>query len=202
MILVQLFFAFLRIGAFSFGGGYAMIPLIAAEVERYGWIDGKTFADVIAIAEMTPGPIAVNLATFVGFRSAGFAGSVVATFGVVLPSFVLIMVIGAWLRSLRNNPVKDAVFAGFRPAVIGLVVSAALVVGRSAFVLRPGTKAAAAASYPSLDLAGIPLDIPSIVIAAATLVALFRTRIHPGLILVGAGVAGALTGVVLPVFGR
>ncbi len=203
MILLQLFTAFLRIGAFSFGGGYAMIPLIASEVERFGWIDDKTFTDIIAIAEMTPGPIAVNLATFVGFKTQGLVGAAIATLGVVTPSFLLILLIGAWLKGLKGNPIKDAVFAGFRPVVVGLVLSAVLVVARSAFVLHQhATQAFQDGAYPGLHLAGRAIDLPSILIGGATLIALFKTRVHPGLILLGTGGLGILVGIFFPAFGR
>jgi chromate transporter len=198
MILIQLFFAFLRIGAFSFGGGYAMIPLIAAEVEQYGWIDPKTFADVIAIAEMTPGPIAINLATFVGYKSAGVLGSAIATIGVVLPSFLLILLVGGWLRRLRGNPVKEAVFAGIRPVTAGLIASAAYLVGK-------GTLVAAVQGVPGralLKLGETAVDLPSALIAVVCLAVLLKSRLHPGVVILGAAAVGILVGLVFPGFGR
>ena len=198
MILIQLLSAFLRIGAFSFGGGYAMIPLIAAEVEQYGWIDPKTFADVIAIAEMTPGPIAINLATFVGYKSAGFLGAAIATIGVALPSFLLILLVGGWLKRLRGNPVKEAVFAGIRPVTAGLIASAAYLVGK-------GTLMAAEQGVPGralLNLGGTSIDVPSVLIAAACLVVLLKSKLHPGMVILGAAAVGILVGLVFPGFGR
>jgi chromate transporter len=197
VILLQLFIAFIRIGAFSFGGGYAMIPLIAAEVERFRWIDTKTFADVIAIAEMTPGPIAVNLATFVGYQTAGLAGSTVATFGVVLPSLVLIILVGGWLRRMQGNRLKDAVFAGIRPVVAGLIASAVYVVGKGTLVVAGN----AVGGSPVIRLPGIAFDLPSLLIALACLFVLLKSKLHPGAVILGAAAAGILTGFVVPGFG-
>ena len=197
-MMLQLFLAFLRIGSFSFGGGYAMIPLIAAEVEQYGWIEPKTFADVIAIAEMTPGPIAINLATFVGFKTAGFFGSAVATIGVVLPSLLLILLIGGWLRRLRGNPLKEAVFAGIRPVVAGLIASAAFLVGKGTLLAGDS----APMGVPALRLGAFALDIPSVLISAICLAVLLKSRLHPGAVILGAAALGILVGIPFPGFGR
>ena len=103
-IIFDLFITFLKIGAFTFGGGHAMIPLIQKEtVEKKGWISDEDIFDVVAIAESTPGPIAVNSATFVGYKTAGFFGALAATIGVVLPSFVFIFIISGVLREFRVN---------------------------------------------------------------------------------------------------
>ncbi len=123
--LWTLFWTFFKIGAFTFGGGYAMIPLIQAEVvDRKKWISEKDILDVVAIAESTPGPIAINSATFVGYKTAGFWGSFCATFGVVLPSFVIISVISLILNEFSSfKPLKYAFF-GIRAGVLALVLRA------------------------------------------------------------------------------
>lgn len=123
--IASLFLAFFKIGAFTFGGGYAMIPLIQKEIaEEKGWISDQEILDVIAIAESTPGPIAINSATFVGYKVAGFWGAFFATFGVVLPSFVVILIISFVLREFAQlKPVKYA-FYGIRAGVLALVLKA------------------------------------------------------------------------------
>ncbi len=134
-ILLNLFITFFKIGAFSFGGGYAMIPFIEKEViEAHNWISPTEFIDIIAISEMTPGPIAVNSATFLGYKVAGVAGSAVATLGVVLPSFIVMSMIFHFITKFKNSPYVDWVFRGIRPVVLGLIASAAVSVAFSTFV--------------------------------------------------------------------
>ncbi len=120
-----LFFTMLKIGLFTFGGGYAMISLLQAElVERKQWLDREEFLDMTAIAESTPGPIAINSATFIGYRRAGVLGSLVATVGVCLPSFVIIYVISLFFEAFLSLTVVGYAFAGIRAAVVYLILSA------------------------------------------------------------------------------
>ncbi len=120
--LWQVFASFFRIGAFTFGGGYAMIPLIQNEaVEKRGWVTDEDILDIIAIAESTPGPIAINSATFVGYRAAGVLGSVCATLGVVLPSFVIILLISFVLKQFQDIKAVQYAFAGIRAGVLALL---------------------------------------------------------------------------------
>ena len=121
----QLFLTFFKIGAFTFGGGYAMIPLIQREaVEKNGWVTDDDILEIIAIAESTPGPIAINSATFVGYRTAGVLGSAAATFGVVLPSFVIILAISAVLREFQSIAAVQYAFNGIRAGVLALLIKA------------------------------------------------------------------------------
>lgn len=123
----KLFFTFLRIGAFTFGGGYAMIPLIQKEiVEKEKWITEEDLLEIIAIAESTPGPIAINAATFVGYRVGGFRGSVSATSGVSIPSFVIILILARVLKAVEQFQVVSDAFVGIRAAVLALILSAFL----------------------------------------------------------------------------
>lgn len=126
MIYLQLFLTFLKIGAFTFGGGYAMIPLIRESVLGYGWLSEEQILNFIAVAESTPGPIAVNMATFVGTSQAGILGALVATLGVVLPSFIIILLIVALLTNLLQYAGVKAFLSGLRPAVVGLITAAFL----------------------------------------------------------------------------
>lgn len=119
----QVFASFFRIGAFTFGGGYAMIPLIQKEaVEKRKWITDDDILEIIAIAESTPGPIAINSATFVGYRAAGVLGSVFATLGVVLPSFVVILALSFVLRQFQELEAVRYAFAGIRAGVLALLI--------------------------------------------------------------------------------
>ena len=123
--LWQLFYSMAKIGLFTFGGGYAMIPLIQREiVEKHGWMTDDDILDIFAIAESTPGPIAINSATFVGWRVAGFFGAALATFGVVLPSFVIILLISFLLGNFADIPAVQYAFQGIRAGVLALLIKA------------------------------------------------------------------------------
>ena len=129
MVFLQLFYTFFKIGLFGFGGGYAMLSMIQGEVvTRYGWLTSQEFTDIVAISQMTPGPIGINSATYVGFTATGSVwGSIIATLAVVLPSFILMLAISKFFLKYQKHPVVEAVFSGLRPAVVGLLASAALV---------------------------------------------------------------------------
>ena len=121
--LFALFFTFMKIGAFTFGGGYAMIPLIQREtVEKWKWISDDDILEIIAIAESTPGPFAINSATFIGYRVAGFWGSFMATFGVILPSFVIITIISYVLNEFQHLKAVSYAFNGIRAGVLALII--------------------------------------------------------------------------------
>lgn len=129
MIYLQLFYTFFNIGLFGFGGGYAMLSMIQGEVvTRYNWLTPQEFTDIVAVSQMTPGPIGINSATYVGFSATGSVwGSVIATFAVVLPSFILMLTISKFFLKYQKHPTVEAIFSGLRPAVVGLLASAALV---------------------------------------------------------------------------
>ena len=129
MLYLHLFYTFFKIGLFGFGGGYAMLSMIQGEVvTRYGWLTPQEFTDIVAISQMTPGPIGINSATYVGFTTTGSVwGSFIATFAVVLPSFILMLTISRFFLKYQKHPTVEAVFSGLRPAVVGLLASAALV---------------------------------------------------------------------------
>ena len=141
MLFLQLFYTFFKIGLFGFGGGYAMLSMIQGEVvTRYGWISPTEFTDIVAISQMTPGPIGINSATYVGYTAivnAGYApwmgvlGSATATGAVVLPSFLLMLTISRLLLKHKNHPTVTAIFSGLRPAVVGLLAAAALLLMNS-----------------------------------------------------------------------
>lgn len=123
--LLKIFLTFFKIGAFTFGGGYAMIPLIQKEaVEHHRWVEDGDILEIVAIAESTPGPIAINAATFVGYRVKGFVGALAATFGVVLPSFCIILAISYVLRQFQDLKVVQYAFNGIRAGVLVLMLRA------------------------------------------------------------------------------
>ena len=124
--LPLLFWTFFKISLFSIGGGYNMVPLMQHEVESLGWIPPGRFMDVMAISEATPGPIAVNLATFAGYQAAGVAGAIAATVGVCLPGAILLLALGAFAIRLRENPIFRAAMRGLIPALIGLLSATAI----------------------------------------------------------------------------
>jgi chromate transporter len=126
-LFLQIFWAFLQIGLFSIGGGYAAMPLIEAQaVDRYAWITAEEFSTLVTIAEMTPGPIAVNAATFVGTRVAGFLGAVVATMGCILPSCLIVSLLAILYRRFGRMPIIQKVLGSLRPIVVSLIASAGL----------------------------------------------------------------------------
>ena len=123
MIYFDLLFGFLKVGLFAFGGAYGAIPLIRDIVLSYGWIDDEMLTYMIAVSESTPGPIMVNLATYVGSSQAGFWGALTATAAVVLPSFIIILLIIILLKKLMKNPCIQAVLRGMKPSIIGIILA-------------------------------------------------------------------------------
>ena len=126
MIFLQLFLTFFEIGLFTFGGGYAMISLIRDKTLELGWLTEEELLNMIAVSESTPGPIAVNMATFVGSTQAGILGSLVATLGVVLPSFIIILVISIFIRNFLKYKGVQAFLGGVRPCVVALILATAI----------------------------------------------------------------------------
>ena len=127
LIYLYLFLEFFKIGLFTIGGGYAMIPLMRETVLKYGWMEEEQFYDFLGISESTPGPIAINMATFIGASEGGILGSLVATLGVVLPSFIIILLVASLLKKLIKNKYFQAFMDGVKPVVIGLILSTGLV---------------------------------------------------------------------------
>jgi chromate transporter len=140
MVLLELFWVFFKIGAFTFGGGYAMLPFIQQEVISRGWLDFEEITNFIAVSESTPGPFAVNIATYIGVERGGIIGGIVATLGVILPSFIVILIVAKFFMKFRENRYISAILDGIKPVAIGLIAAAALsvflgvfVTGRTAF---------------------------------------------------------------------
>lgn len=128
-----LFWTFFKIGLFTFGGGYAMIPLIQSEVLAHKWMELSDLVNFIAVSESTPGPFAINISTYIGAENAGFLGSLSATLGVVLPSFVIILIVAKIYDKFKKSTVVKGCMSGLKPAVIGLIGSAVISVGQNVF---------------------------------------------------------------------
>lgn len=166
--LFKLFITFFKIGAFTFGGGYAMIPLIEEEVvEKNKWIDENEFLDIIALAQSIPGALAVNSSTYIGYRIYGFKGAVVACLGAVLPSFFIILMVAKFLINSFNNDFIDKIFNGIRPAVVSLILIAV-------FKLKKGIKK----------------NTFSYLVMGFTVVLITIFKVHPILIIVVSGFLG------------
>lgn len=180
MLYVQLFYTFFKIGLFGFGGGYAMLSFIQGEVvARHEWVSPQEFTDIVAISQVTPGPIGINSATYVGYAATGSVwGSVVATFAVVLPSFILMYIISRFFLKYRKNSAVESVFRGIRPAIVGLLAATALLLmNRENF--------------------GTPSDDPytfyiSLFIFLAAFAGTKRFRLNPILVIIGCGLIGLL----------
>ncbi len=127
MIYLQLFWEFFQIGLFAVGGGMATLPFLQALGTRTGWFDQQLIVDMIAISESTPGPIGINMATYVGYNIAGIPGSILATLGETLPSLFIVILVSKSLEKFRSNPYVDAAFYGLRPAVTGLIAAAGFI---------------------------------------------------------------------------
>ncbi|MBO7357927.1 MAG: chromate transporter [Lachnospiraceae bacterium] len=185
MILFKLFIAFLQIGLFSIGGGYAAIPLIQAKaVDYYGWISEAEFADLITIAEMTPGPIAVNSATFVGMKVGGLLGAIVSTLGCILPSMIIVSILFFLYRKYKGLPLLDSVMDSLRAVVVALILSAGLSLLKTA-VIEDKTDAE------------LIVDVVQVLLFVVSFLILRIKKVSPILVMFMAGAAGLISNMVI-----
>ncbi|MBS3994901.1 MAG: chromate transporter [Alkaliphilus sp.] len=169
-MIASIFLTFMKIGAFGFGGGLAMLPLIEQEiVHNKGWITLKELVDIIAIVEMTPGPIAVNSATFVGYKVGGFIGALAGSLGIVIVSFILMTILAKYFMKVKNMSQIKAIFRGIRPTIIALMLSAVISVGKTAIT-----------------------DFKDVAIAVIIFIALVKFKLNPILGIVLSGVLGLI----------
>jgi chromate transporter len=169
-MLWLLFKTFFLIGAFSFGGGYAMLPVIQEEIVfKHAWLTVEQFTDILAIAEMTPGPVAINTATYVGYKIAGISGSIIATLGVVLPSFILISTLAKVVLKNKKSPSFKGAFWGLRPVVVGIIIGAAILLARDTVT-----------------------DLYNLMLTLLALGLIYYTKLHPILIILGFGLLGTI----------
>ncbi|HNX01127.1 MAG TPA: chromate transporter [Candidatus Cloacimonadota bacterium] len=172
MIYLILFLTFAKIGLFSFGGGYAMLPFIQQEVVvQHHWLTNTDFIDIVAISQTTPGPIAINAATFVGYKVGGFWGSFAATSGIVVFPFILMLLMTRLYVSFRKHSIFQAGLSGIRPALLGLIAAAAVVLGKDSIV-----------------------DLKSAIIFVVVLIMTMRFRINPVVVILLSGLAGYVIG--------
>ena len=182
MIYLELFWSFVQIGLFSIGGGYAAMPLIQDQVvDLHPWLTMAQFADIMAIAEMTPGPIAINAATFVGIQVAGLPGAVIATLGCILPSCLIVMTMAYLYYRFRGLRTVQGILAGLRPAVIAMIASA----GISLLIM-------AVYGQRSLPANLATIDKTALAIFAVGFIILQRWKPNPLLIMAGSGLAGVI----------
>ena len=179
-MLLELFFSFFQIGLFSIGGGYAAMPLIQSQVvQLHSWLTMGEFADLVTIAEMTPGPIAINSATFVGNRVAGIPGSLIATVGCVLPSSIIVITLAWFYFKYKNLTVVSGVLSGLRPAVVAMIASA----GLSILLLNVFWSGAVELVFSNFNFIGIGLFL-------AALFIMRKWKPSPILVMFGCGLAG------------
>lgn len=175
-LLLRLYLTFLKIGTFGFGGGYAILPLIQKEiVHNNHWLSKSEFMDIIGISQMTPGPVAINTATFVGFKTSGFWGSVVATLGFVTTSFILVSFANYFFTKFKTSKILEHALKGMRPALIGLIISVFLTISLDSYK-----------------------DFNSIIIAIIIGLLLYKTKLHPILIIIIAAILGIVFYGVIP----
>ncbi len=186
MIYWELLWSFIQIGLFSVGGGYASMPLIQAQVvDKYHWLTLTEFADIITISQMTPGPVAINSATFVGMRIGGIGGALVATLGCILPSCAIVLTLSWIYFKYRSVSVVQGVLAGLRPTIVALIASAGVTILLMSFF--------GGATESLFHLPFSQLDWVAIVLFALCLILLRKTKVSPLLIMAGAGVVGMVT---------
>ena len=182
MIYFELLWSFFQIGLFSIGGGYAAMPLIQSQVvDVHPWLTITQFADIMTIAEMTPGPIAINSATFVGIQIAGIPGAIIATIGCILPSCMIVMTLAYVYYHFRGLKMVQGVLAGLRPAVVATIASAGITLVIMAFY---GER------ILPVDLSGI--NTISVILFAVGFLVLRKWKVNPVYVMLGAGVAGVL----------
>lgn len=185
-LLYKLFFSFAKIGLLGFGGGLAILPLIFQSVHDISDMSSAEFANLFAISQATPGPVAVNAATFVGFKLAGVAGAATATLGVAVPSFILVSLVASILEKNQESPIVKGAFAGIRPATVGMIGSALVFMAGTAFFTGDVSLTSGLADIIS------NIDVVPAVIAVATLVLALTTKLGTIKLLIIMGALGAV----------
>ncbi|MPQ44832.1 chromate transporter [Clostridium tarantellae] len=169
-ILLKLFFSFLKIGTFSFGGGYAMLPFMSREVVTNNhWLSKLDFLDIIGISQMTPGPVSINTATFVGYKMAGVIGSLISTLGVIIISFILVLIVSKILNKFKANKSIQAALIGMKPVLIALIINAFISLAKDSYT-----------------------DIKSVIITIIIAIMLLSKKIHPIICILFSSVLGII----------
>ena len=190
-IFPALFLTFFKIGLFTIGGGYAMIPMIQQDILSHGWLAQDQLIDFIAISESTPGPFAVNIATFVGMEKGGLLGAACATLGVILPSFLILLLIAKWFTSFQDNSCVKAALYGLRPAVVGLLGAAAFSIFL-ANVMGVSSLTAVFGHMPAVSWRAI------LIVVLVFLFSRWKKKLHPIWLILFSGALGFLFHTLLP----
>lgn len=185
MIYLELLLTFLKIGALTFGGGYAMLPFIQEEVIKHNWLTEEALVDFVAVSESTPGPFAVNIATYIGSETGGFLGALCATAGVVLPSFIIILLVAKCYEGFKESKIVKGCMAGLKPCVVGMIGSALLSVALTVF----------APMGISLEIFNASFFASLLIFIIAAILA-FK-KVHPIIIIAISAVLGILSGFLL-----
>ena len=201
MIIRQLFLSFLKVGLLGFGGGLAIVRLIYDSIQPFMEMSSETFANIVAISQITPGPLAVNTATYVGYEAAGFGGALAATFGVILPAFIILSLVCRAIRKFRDSRIVKGALSGIRPATMGLIGAAAVTLvaptlageGRLGCGLLAKLGADTGGFYSLIS--GSPVDIISVIILVATVIMIAKYKKSPFFVLIVMGCLGAILGV-------
>ena len=186
-IFLLLFLTFFKIGLFTFGGGYAMLPLIQDEVLTRGWIPMEDFINFVAVSESTPGPFAVNMATYIGSMLGGIPGSACATLGVIMPSVIIILIVAKLFEQFRNNKYVAAAMDGLKPAAVGLIASAVLTIGKTVFF----------ANGISFNVFSDAKFYISLVTFGVMTFLFFKKKLHPIAIICISAVVGIVSGYII-----
>lgn len=184
MIYLELYYIFLKIGLFAIGGGLATIPFLQELVNKYGWITSEELVNMIAISESTPGPIGVNMATYVGFERAGVWGGIIATLGLVTPSVIIILIIAHYFMKFADEPIVQAGFYGLRPAVTGLIAAAGFDVARVSLL-----------NLQRYNLTGKLFDmfnLKALILFGGLMLITRKSKRHPIVFLILAGIVGVI----------
>lgn len=188
MNALSLFIVFFRIGLFSFGGGLAMLPLIYQSVQQFGFMDPERFSDLLALSQVTPGPIAVNAATYVGLQYDGIVGAVAATIGVILPAFILMLIVCRFLDRFKENRIVQGAFEGIRPVTIGLIGAAVIFVSEGVLVNGPLISEKLLSGGPDY------YNLIPIALMAVTVLLMTAFRMKPIRVMLIMAAAGAVAG--------
>ncbi len=183
---LKLFLIFFKIGLFGFGGGYAMLPMIYNDIQTFNLMSAKDFADIVAISQITPGPIAINTATFVGFQMAGLPGSIIATAGVMIPSVILILIISSFFYKFKTSLIVESIMKTIRPVTIGLIFAAGFMLFVTSVLAQNITGNTLFTNPLSL------ISIPALIIFGITAFLLAKFDTNPIILTIAAGLVGAL----------
>lgn len=190
IMLIKLALMFSKLSLFSFGGGYVMIPIAMKELEANGWATVSELTDIVAIAGMSPGPVAVNAAVGLGYKVAGIKGLIAAFLGITVPTTILVIIVAAFFFKIYKHPKVKAAFYGLRPVITGIIIYAAV-----SFALKNGVIAASAgktisSGYNIFFMGNHLFELKSLMIAAAAFFILIKTKTHPIFVIISSGILG------------